>query len=158
MHDTIGRAGQLDYLSSDLGQQYLLATEDVFQGLRRCVTSISAMVLLLHVGRRTNDLPLEQGLNETTRQVQELLEKARSLDRRFSTVPIHRSLVSSCVLVKVASGELRTALRHNPVLRAETIPAVLATVQRAYNGLRAFSAQTPWDPTTINSSCACASN
>lgn len=156
MRDAIGQVGELNGLSSGFGQEYLFAVDDIFQGLRRCVTSLSAMVLLLQVGRRISDLPLEMGLDTTGGEVQELLEKARALDKRFSKLPAHRSLVSSCMMTKRATGELRTTLQRDPIRRADALPSALASIQRAYDGLRSFSSVTPWDPTTINSSCACA--
>lgn len=158
MHVASDHAAQLDGLPPDLSQEYLLAVEDIFQGLRRSITSLSATVLLLQVGKPTDDLPLEIGLNSTANDAQEFLEKALALDRRFARLTTHRSLVVSCLLVQNACRDLRMALRRDPKLKAEKIPASLVTIQRAYNSLRTFSAVTPWDPTTINSSCACVSN
>lgn len=158
MHVTSGHAARLEGLPSDLSQQYLLAVEDIFQGLRRSITTVSAMVLLLQVGKQADDLPLEIGLTSTVNEVKMFLENALALDRRFSSLPSHLSLVASCLLVQDACRGLRMALRRDPQVKAEKIPPVLMSIQRAYNSLRTFSSATPWDPTTINSSCACVSN
>lgn len=158
MHVLSGKATQMDGPNVEVSQRYLLAVEDIFQGLRNCVTSVSAMVLLLQIGRRTNDLPLELGLTAAAGEVRELLDKALTIDRQFSRWPAHQSLLASCLLLQGAASELRTALRAHPELRTEKVLAVLATIHRAYGSLQAFAASTPWDPTTISSSCACASN
>lgn len=156
MGQTIGTGVKGLGLPPDLATVYLMTVEETFQGLRRSVSALSAMVLLFHTGAHSSAYPLDLGLEGTISEARRLTDAAQTIDRRFSKLPTHQSLVSSCLLVQLCCEQLGTAMRSKPDERTQAVATVLATMQQAYSNLKRFSLVTPWDPTSLNSSCACA--
>lgn len=139
-------------------EQYLPAAESLFQGLRRTVTSLSAVILLVQLSRSGTPVGAEQGLEGTTADLQELYERSRALDRKYQHLSIHRSLSSAAGILLRASQKMRTELFGAAADHSPSASNALGAVQAAFEELRTFAAGTPWDTASINHSCASAVN
>jgi hypothetical protein len=159
MHAKLGRYESSSVSPSlEVLEQYLPATESLFQGLRRTVTSLSAVILLVQLSPGGTPAGAEQGLEGTTADLQELYERSRALDRKFQHLSIHRSLSSAAGILLRASQNMRTELFGAAAGGSASASSALGAVQTAFEELKAFAAGTPWDTASINHSCASAVN
>jgi hypothetical protein len=160
MHENSGpHRGHPATPSLDVLEQYLPTVESLFQGLRRSVTSLSAVILLVQLSRSGTAVGAEQGLDGTRAELEQLYDSSRALDRRFQNLSIHRSLTSAARILLMAGEKMRAELfTATTPDHCTAITTALDTVQAAFEELNAFAAGTPWDTTSINHSCACAAN
>jgi hypothetical protein len=150
MHAKLGRYESSSVSPSlEVLEQYLPAAESLFQGLRRTVTSLSAVILLVQ---------LSPGGTPAGAELQELYERSRALDRKFQHLSIHRSLSSAAGILFRASQNMRTELFGAAAGGSASASNALGAVQTAFEELKAFAAGTPWDTASINHSCASAVN
>lgn len=161
MHENLGRHQGYPAPSLEALEQYLPAVESLFQGLRRSVTSLSAVLLLVQLSPGGTVAGAELGLDGTLAELEELYDRSRALDRRFQNLFVHRSLSTAARILVVAGEKMRTELFHAEVFTARRdhstlIATALETVQAAFEELNAFADVTPWDTASINHSCVCA--